>query len=180
MRRKGKQKSPKKLSKNGVKKFSETLGDKTKVEIFEEVKKAVEISWKKPLGLHEDTVEVMRAATRSDGGIACACKGLFNSLLEIFRSEKGSDRSPKLLSKWLVVTSDILNNGDHELTPSVRELCVASVSQELKSVAICFGKKLTSCLAIAVKDVFWSFVYSEKVSEEKLKQEQSQDRQCRQ
>ena len=56
---------------------------------------------------------------------------------------------------------------------------MASVSQELKSVAISFGKKLTSCLAIAIKDVFWSFVYSEKVSEEKLEQEQSPDRQSR-
>ena len=179
MRRKRKQKGPKKLSKDRVKKFGETLGEKTEVEIFDEVKKAVETSWKKPLRLHEDTVEVMWEATRSDAGIASACKGLFNSLLEIFRTEKGSDRSPKLLSKWLVVTSDILNNDDHELTRSVRELCVASVSQELKSVAISFGKKLTSCLAIAVKDVFWSFVYSKKVSEENLEQEQSPDRQSR-
>ncbi|XP_015753137.1 PREDICTED: uncharacterized protein LOC107332896 [Acropora digitifera] len=121
----------------------------------------------------------MWAATRSDAGIASACKGLFNSLLEIFRTERGSDQSPKLLSKWLVVTTDILNNEDHELTRSVRELCVASVSQELKSVAISFSKKLTSSLAIAVKDVFWSLVYSEKVSEEKLEQEQSPDRQPR-
>ena len=88
-----------------MKKFGETLREKT-----EEVKKAVETSWKKPLGLHEDTVEVMWAATQSDVGIASACKGLIKSLLEIFHTEKGSDRSLKLLSKWLVVTSDILNN----------------------------------------------------------------------
>ena len=75
MRRKRKHKSPKKLSKNRVKKFGETLGEKTEVEIFEEVKKAVETSWKKPLRLHEDTVEVMWAATRSDAGIVSACKG---------------------------------------------------------------------------------------------------------
>ena len=71
MRRKRKHKSPKKLSKNRVKKFGETLGEKTEVEIFEEVKKAVETRWKKPLRLHEDTVEVMWAATRSDAGISC-------------------------------------------------------------------------------------------------------------
>ena len=41
MRRKRKHKSPKKLSKNRMKKFGETLGEKTEVEIFEEVKKAV-------------------------------------------------------------------------------------------------------------------------------------------
>ena len=133
MRRKQKHKSPKKVSKNRVKKFGEALGEKTEVEIFEEVKKAVETSWKKPLRLHEDTVEVMWAATQSDVGMESACKGLFNSLLEIFCTEKGSDQSPELLSKWLVVTSDILNNDDHELTRSMRELCVAPVSQELLS-----------------------------------------------
>ena len=41
VRRKRKHKSPKKLSKNRMKKFGETLGEKTEVEIFEEVKKAV-------------------------------------------------------------------------------------------------------------------------------------------
>ena len=41
MRRKRKHKSPKKLSKNRMKKFGETLGEKTEVEIFEEVQKAV-------------------------------------------------------------------------------------------------------------------------------------------
>ena len=35
-----------------------------------EVEKAVETSWKKPLRLHEDTVEEMWAATQSDVGIA--------------------------------------------------------------------------------------------------------------
>ena len=84
MRRKRKHKSPKKLPKNRVKKFGKTLREKTEVEIFKEVKKAVETSWNKPRRLHEDTVEVMWADTQSDVGIASACKGLFNSLLEIF------------------------------------------------------------------------------------------------
>ena len=57
------------MSKNRVKTFGETLREKTEVEIFEEVKKAVETSQKKPLRLHEDTVEVMWAATRNDAGI---------------------------------------------------------------------------------------------------------------
>ena len=41
MRRKQKHKSPKKLSKNRMKKFGEIVREKTEVEIFEEVKKAV-------------------------------------------------------------------------------------------------------------------------------------------
>ena len=63
----------------------------------------------------------MWQAVRSDARIAFACKGLFGVLLVIFQDDKGLDRLPKLLIKWIVLTGDIINNDDHELTQCVRE-----------------------------------------------------------
>ena len=50
-------------------------------------------------------------------------------------------------------------------------------SDELNSVATTFSKKLTSCIVTAVKDVFWGFIYSEKVLEEEREQGGIEDRQ---
>ena len=71
----------------------------------------------------------MWAATRRDARVVSACKGLF-SLLGSFREVKGPDRLPKLLSKWVIVPGEIINNSDHELTHCMRDLCVTSVSEE--------------------------------------------------
>ena len=72
----------------------------------------------------------MWAATQRDARVASACKGLFSSLLGSFREVKGPDQLPKLLSKWVIVTGEIINNSDHEPTRCMRDLCVTSVSEE--------------------------------------------------
>lgn len=178
---KGKRKNPKKLSKKRIIQFAETLDAKSGVEILEKVGKVVETNFEKPLRLQDDSqVKLMWEATRRDARVASACKGLFSCLLSSFREVKGSDRLPKLLCKWVIVNGEIINNSDHPLTRCVRELCVTSVSEEFNSVATAFSKKLTTCIVTAVKDVFWGYIYSEKVSEEEVEQVQSQGSQSRQ
>lgn len=150
-------------------------------EIFEKVRRVVEANFEKPLLLQEDPVKSMWEATRNYARIAAECKGLFGSLLNVFHDEKGSDRLPKLLSKWVVATGNVINNDGQELTPRLRELCLMLVnSEELNSVATSFANKLTTCIVTAVREAFWDFVYSEKVTEEELAEEQSQPRQDRQ
>jgi len=49
--------------------------------------------------------------------------------------------------------------------------------------ATAFSARLTSCIVTAVKDVFWGFVYGEKLDQEKKEQDQStggEDREQRQ
>ena len=108
---------PCKLSKAGTKKLTAVLRKKTKQETFESIKGLVETTWSKPLGLEENvTAKLMWAAVCGEEKIKAACKGLFNRLLLLFEEEKGSDRLPKLLNKWVVLSGSVINNGDHAIT----------------------------------------------------------------
>ena len=114
----------------------------------------------------------MWAAVCGEEKIEAACKGLFNRLLLLFEEEKGSDRLPKLLNKWVVLSGSVINNDDHAITRSIRELCLNICSTD-KFTAKAFSEKLTGCIVEGVKDVFWGFVYCEKVDQEKIEQDQS-------
>ena len=164
---------PCKLSKAGTKKLTAVLRKKMEQEIFESIKGLVETTWSKPLGLEENvTAKLMWAAVCGEEKIKAACKGLFNRLLLLFEEEKGSDRLPKLLNKWVVLSGSVINNGDHAITRSIRELCLNICSTD-KFMAKAFSEKLTGCIVEGVKDVFWGFVYGEKVDQEKIEQDQS-------
>ena len=88
----------------------------------------------------------------------------------LFGKEKGFDRLSKLLSKWTLLSGVIINNGNHELTRSIRELCLNICSSD--NFATAFSPKLTSCIVATVKDVFWGFDYGEKLAQEKKEQNQ--------
>lgn len=171
----------KKLSNVETTRLSQILALKTEHEIFEKTKSVVKKTWSKPLRFEVDeTAKSMWEAVCGEGKIKAACKGLFSSLLVLFRKEKGSDRLPKLLNKWVILSGDIINNRDHELTRTVRELCLNICSSDN---ATAFGARLTSCIVTAVMDVFWGFVYGEKLDQEKKEQDQStggEDREQRQ
>jgi len=164
-------KKMKKLSNVETTKLTQILVSKTEQEMFEETKSFVEKPWSKPLRLEVDkTAKSMWEAVCREGKIKAACKGLFCSLLVLFRKEKGSDHLPKLLNKWVILLGDIIYNHDHNLTRSITELCLNICSSDN---ATAFSAKLTSCIVMAVKDVFWGFVYGEKLDQEKKEQDQS-------
>lgn len=163
-----------KLSIKKILDITKTLSAKTEEQIFRDVREEVEKTWAKPLCLEDDQYRGMWMAVQEDVRISCLCKDLFDKLLEAFRNEKGTDRLPKLLSKWIVLTADVIN-GDHELTQRVLHLCLSS-SENKNTVATAFSGKLTSCLVSAVKEVFWKLVYDIKRSEDESNTvEQSQN-----
>ena len=164
---------PCKLSKARTKKLTAVLWKRTEQEIFESIKGLAETTWSKLLGLEGNvTAQLMWAAVCGEEKIKAACKGLFNRLLLLFQEEKGSDRLPKLLNKWVVLSGCVINNGDHEITRSIRELCFNICSTD-KFTAKAFSPKLAGCIVEGVKNVFWGFVYGKKVDLEKKEQDQS-------
>ena len=90
---------------------------------------------------------------------------------KLFHEEKGPDPLSKLLKSQLF--SQVVSETMATMKSLVQKGVVFEHHGQQQFTATAFSAKLTSCIVQMVKDVFWGFVYAEKLDQENKEQDLS-------